>query len=140
MPKVNWWWSQAGPGTKYQPWDEGQDLDLSPGSAVWVRVAAKNDGETTDGHANFVVPVQVEVARYDQDTRVYTSPREGAENETAGFPPDHEVRFFSVERNWLAEQVWMGIYLVVVPENVAGTVTLLYDLGVVESARRLTVA
>jgi hypothetical protein len=136
MTAVNWWSSRQGPTSGYEAWANSEHLELAPGSAVWVRVAAVNGAsETVDGHVNFVVPRVVEVAKYDQETRAYSPPREGAENTTAGSPPAHEVKFFSVERRWLAGQVWMGIYLVAIPAFVTGTVPLLYEVGDAETVR-----
>jgi hypothetical protein len=144
MAEAIWWSSQQGPSGGYQPWAAGDRLSLYPGSALWVRVAAVNDTDkAVHAGANLVVPTSVEVAKYDQDARTYSSPREGAENLAVGEAPAHEVKFFSVERRWLAGQTWMGIYLIVVPLGYVGAVPLLYEVSgavTVESMRYIDVS
>jgi hypothetical protein len=136
MSEMLWWSSLEGPTRGYQPWAVGENLHLSAGSAVWVRVAAVNGAdETVDGSMNFVVPATVEVARYDQETRAYMPPREGAENPAVGVGPANEVKFFFADRRWLAGQTWMRIYLVVIPASVRGTVPMLYEVGDADSMR-----
>lgn len=117
--KIDWWWSREEPKSGYQSWGPGDPLEVTPGETLWVRVAVTNVGEASSRVTvlNMLAPAVVEIAKWDTASGEYEDPRQGAENEQIGMPPERSVKYFFLERHWPVGLTWVQIYRVTVPED-----------------------
>lgn len=138
--EITWWFSTAGPVTGWKEWPERRPLDGRAGQDFWIRVAAKNMGETRpwDAINNLVVPAALDIERVVGQGALL----DGAENSEVGDPPDHRVRWFYNRTYWPRGLVWMQRYHLRFPAGRDADVVLLYDLndGVEETTSKRVIA